>query len=451
MSPWVDDARAALLTDLYELTMAQAYWREGMHAPATFSLFVRRLPPCRNFLLAAGLDEALRYLEALRFDDEALAFLATLGRFEPGFLDWLGRLRFTGEVRAVPEGTPVFAEEPLLEVTAPLAEAQLAETFLLNQVHFQTVVASKAARVVHAAAGRPIVDFGLRRYHGADAGLKAARAAGLAGCAGTSNVLASAVWPEIPPMGTMAHSYVQAHDDELDALRRFSELYPETTLLVDTYDTLRGVRRVVELARERGEAFRVGAIRLDSGDLGALAVGARRILDDAGLHAVRIFASGELDEHAIARLVGGGAPIDSFGVGTGMGVPADAPALDVAYKLVAYAGTGRVKLSTGKRTLPGRKQVFRETRDGEPVRDVLAGEDEVHPGRPLLVPVMSGGVRTDAGRVGLAAARAHATDAIAGLPARLRALTPADPPYPVVVSDGLLDALRAARERASGA
>ncbi len=451
MSPWVDDARAALLTDLYELTMCQAYWREGMDAPATFSLYSRRLPPGRSFLLAAGLDDALRFLETLHFDDAALAHLDTLGRFEPAFLDWLGRLRFTGEVRAVPEGTPVFAEEPLLEVTAPIAEAQLAETFLLNQVHLQTVVASKAARVVAAAAGRPVVDFGLRRYHGTDAGLKAARAAWLAGCVSTSNVLASAVWPEIPAAGTMAHSYVQAHDDELDAFRRFSELYPETTLLVDTYDTLRGVDRVIALARERGPAFRVGAVRLDSGDLGVLARAARRMLDAAGLAQVRIFASGELDEYTIAGLIAGGAPIDAFGVGTRMGVPPDAPTLDVAYKLVAYAGTGRVKLSTGKRSLPGQKQVFREERDGEAVRDVLAGADEELPGRPLLVPVMAAGVRTPAGRVGLSAVRAHAAEEIARLPARLRGVPPADPPYPVVVSERLMESFRAAQRRASEA
>lgn len=448
MTPWVDDANAPLLVDLYELTMAQAYWREGMDAPATFGLFVRRLPPSRNFLLAAGLDTALRFLERFRFDAAALAALAGLGRFDDGFLDWLGRLRFRGEVRAVPEGTPVFAEEPLLEVTAPLAEAQLVETVLLNQVHLQTVVASKAARVVAAAAGRPVIDFGLRRYHGADAGLKAARATYLAGCEGTSNVLAACVWPELTAMGTMAHSYVQAHEDEAEAFRRFSDLYPETTLLVDTYDTLEGVRRVVRLARERGPAFRVRAIRLDSGDLAALAKGAREILDAAGLRAVRIFASGDLDEHAVARLVEAGAPVDSFGVGTRMGVPHDAPTLDVVYKLVAYGGEGRVKLSTGKRTLPCRKQVFREERDGVAVRDVLGLEGERRDGRPLLVTVMAGGARTEAGRVGLAEARAHAAREIVRLPAAVRAIAPADPAYPVVVSDALLAAHERARARA---
>lgn len=448
MNAWVDDARAALLTDLYELTMAQAYWREGRTAPATFSLFCRRLPPTRNYLLAAGLDDALRYLEAFRFDGESLAFLASLGRFSAEFLDWLGRLRFTGDVRAVPEGTPVFAEEPLVEVTAPLPEAQLVETFLLNQVHVQTLIASKAARVVTAAAGRPVHDFGLRRYHGTDAGMKAARAAWIAGCAGTSNVLAARTWG-IPATGTMAHSYVQAHEDEAEAFRRFSELYPETTLLVDTYDTLRGVQRVIALAKERGDTFRVRAIRLDSGDLGALAREARRMLDAAGLGGVRIFASGELDEDAVARLVA--APIDAFGVGTAMGVSKDAPALDVAYKLTAYAGVGRVKLSPGKRSLPGPKQVFREERDGEAVRDVIAGVEETFPGRPLLVPVMVGGRRTAAGSEGLDAARARAAAEIARLPAAVRGLAPADPAYEVIVSERLIAGLEAARARASGA
>ena len=436
IDPWVDDDRAALLTDLYELTMLQAYRREGMTGEAVFSLFVRRLPESRNYLLACGLDDALRYLERLRFDDEALAWLSSRPEFRPDFLDWLGALRFTGDVHAVPEGTPVFAEEPILEVVAPIAEAQLAETFLMNQVHFQTTVASKAARVVHAAGGGTVVDFGLRRMHGTDAGLKAARAFHVAGVSATSNVLAGLVYG-VPIAGTMAHSYIQAHDSELDAFREFARLYPDTILLVDTYDTLEGVRRVIDLAREMGPDFRVRGVRIDSGDLLELSRRARRMLDDAGLASVEIFASGGLDEHAIADLVAGGAPITGYGVGTRMGVATDAPALDIAYKLAAYAGRGRTKLSPGKEILPGRKQVFRVEEDGRSARDVIARHDEELPGRPLLSPVMVGGRRLPAGRADLDELRARARREIARLPNEVRSLAPAEPPYPVETSAAL--------------
>ncbi|MFZ5476762.1 MAG: nicotinate phosphoribosyltransferase [Myxococcota bacterium] len=412
-----------LLVDLYELTMAQAWWRRGPQPTATFSLFCRRLPPGRNFLVAAGLDGALAFLEGLRFDTGPLA-----GRFDPAFLAWLGELRFTGDVRAVPEGTVVFADEPLIEVTAPMVEAQLVETWLMNHVHYQTLVASKAARVVAAAAGRPVYDFGLRRYHGADAGLYAARACWIAGCAGTSNVLAGHAWPEIPVVGTMAHSWVQAVGDELAAFRRFAAEWPETTLLVDTYDTREGVRNVVRLARELGDAFRVRAVRIDSGDLDALSRAARRILDDAGLAGVRVVASGGLDEHAVARLVTGAAPIDAFGVGTAMGTSTDAPALDLVYKLVAVDGRGTIKLSPGKRTLPGAKQVFRAAD-----RDVIVRAGEAGEGRPLLVEVMRGGRRL-AGP-GLAEARGRCAREVAALPPELRGLAPAT--WPVEVGPAL--------------
>ena len=295
LTPWVDDSRAALLTDLYQLTMLKAYWAEAMRGEAVFSLFVRRLPKSRNYLVACGLEEALRYLETVRFSDEALAFLRDRPEFSGQFIDWLAAFRFTGSVRAVPEGTPVFANEPILEVTAPIAEAQLVETFVMNQVHLQTMLASKASRVVHAAAGRPVVDFGLRRMHGADAGLKSARAFYVAGVSSTSNVLAGLVY-DMPIAGTMAHSYIQAHDDELEAFRAFVRGYPETVLLVDTYDTLEGVRKITFLARELGDDFGVRAIRLDSGDMLALSVASRKILDEAGLERVGIFASGSLDE-----------------------------------------------------------------------------------------------------------------------------------------------------------
>jgi nicotinate phosphoribosyltransferase len=436
----------ALLTDLYQLTMAQAYWREDMLDTAVFSLFVRRLLPGRNFLLACGLDDVLQYLEALRFDDEALAYLARLDGFQPEFLDWLGRLRFTGDVRAVPEGTPLFADEPILEVRAPLPEAQVVETYLMNQVHLQTVLASKGARVVAAADGRRVVDFGLRRIHGSDAGLKAARAFYIAGVDATSNVLAGRVYG-VPVVGTMAHSYIQAHEDEAAAFRAFVEVYPEAVLLVDTYDTLAGVRRVVELARALGEGFRVRAIRLDSGDLAKLAVGAREILDAAGLERVEIFATGGLDEDRVAALVRAGAPVDGFGVGTRMGVSADAPSLDMVYKLSEYAGSGRLKLSTGKPILPGEKQVFRVEEDGVAVRDVIARADETVPGRPLLRAVMRSGRRIESAHGTLEGARRLAAEELARLPAPVRGLEPAEPPYRVDVSDALASLQRTVARR----
>jgi nicotinate phosphoribosyltransferase len=450
---WVTDRSMALVTDLYELTMLQAYWAGEMRDEAVFSLFVRDLPAERNFLLAAGLDDALHYLENVAFDGDALAFLSDLPELDPGFLDWLAGFRFSGEVRAVPEGTPVFANEPILEVAAPLPEAQLVETFVMNQIHLQTTLASKAARVVSAAAGRDVIDFGLRRIHGVDAGLKAARAFHIAGVAGTSNVLAGRAYG-VSLSGTMAHSYIQAHADELQAFRDFARSFPETVLLVDTYDTAEGVRRVVRLAEELGDDFRVRGVRLDSGDLGALAFEARSILDAAGLHGVRIIASGGLDEGQVAALVASGAPIDAFGVGTRMGVSSDAPTLDMAYKLTEYAGEGRMKLSTGKVSLPGRKQVFRLEEEGRAIRDVIARADEELRGRPLLRTVMRGGRRLPEGRLELDAARAEARRGLAAMPERLLRLEPADPPYPVEVSRALsrdLEVLSARVQREAGA
>lgn len=426
----------ALFTDLYELTMLQAYVDQGMFEPATFSLFVRRLPKRRNYLLACGLDDVLRYLEELSFSRDDLDYLASLGQFSDEFLRWLQDFRFEGDVFAVPEGTPVFANEPLLELTAPIPQAQLVETYVMNQMHLQTVLASKASRVVTAARGRNVVDFGPRRMHGIDAAVKAARAFHIAGVTATSNVLAGRIYG-VPVTGTMAHSYVQAAEDELSAFRNFTRIYPETVLLVDTYDTLQGVRNVVALAREQGEAFKVRAIRLDSGDLAELAFKAREILDRAGLQRVGIFASGSLDEDRVAELLAKGPPIDGFGVGTAMGVSDDAPGLDIAYKLCAYGGRGRLKLSSGKPVLPGRKQVFRIERDGEAVRDVIARAGEDLEGRPLLGQVMQAGRRLAAGRTSLDAAREHAREALQRLPERVRAIAPADPAYPVAVSPQL--------------
>ena len=432
------DAAPPLFTDLYELTMLEAYLGEQMDEDAVFSLFVRRLPAERNFLLACGLDTVLSYLETLRFKDDDIAYLASLGRFSRRFLDWLRAFRFTGDVYAVAEGTPVFANEPILEVMAPIAQGQLIETLVMNQIHLQTVLASKAARVVAAARGRPVIDFGPRRMHGIDAALKAARAFFIGGVAATSNVLAGKRYG-VPVAGTMAHSYVQAHEDEAAAFRAFARLYPETVILVDTYDTLAGVRKVIELVRGSGGDVRVGAIRLDSGDLPALSREARRLLDEAGLRSIRIFASGGLDEHTIAEMLASGAPINSFGVGTKMGVSSDAPDLDIAYKLVEYAGKGRLKLSTGKPILPGRKQVFRFEADGLAVRDVIGRSDERLSGRPLLRAVMRNGARLPAGRETLDEPRKRAEREIAHLPLHLRAIEPSDPPYPVEVSEALLD------------
>ena len=439
---WVADDNTALFTDLYQLTMLQAYFVEGMNDEAVFDLFVRRLRR-RNYLIACGLETCLRYLETLRFTPDDLAYLDTLGLFRADFLAYLADFRFTGDVYAVREGTPVFANEPILEVVAPIGQAQLVETFLLNQMTFQTNLASKAHRVVRAARGRAVADFGMRRMHAADATLKAARACYVAGVHSTSNVLAGRLYG-IPVLGTMAHSYIQAHDSEEAAFRAFASVYPHTTLLVDTYDTLDGVRKVIALAQEHGAAFQPGAIRLDSGDLADLAHQARRLFDDAGLHHVKIFASSSLDEHEIAKLLDREAPIDGFGVGTRMGTVADRPYLDTVYKLVEYDGKGRMKLALDKSTVPGRKQVFRVHENGKAARDVLALHDETLDGEPLLEHVMHAGQRTETGRARpLDDLRAHAEAATAHLPEPLLALDETDPPYPVVLSDRL----RAKRDR----
>lgn len=436
----------ALLTDLYELTMLRAYFEEGMEEEACFSLFARRLPQHRNFLLACGLDNALRYLETLTFDRPALDYLASRGQFPDRFLRYLETFRFTGDVYAVPEGTPIFANEPLIEVVAPIAEAQLVESTLMNQIHLETVLASKAVRVVGAAGGRAVVDFGMRRMHGIDATLKGARAFYIAGVQSTSNVAAGQLYG-IPISGTMAHSYIQAHNDEYESFRAFAGVFPETVLLVDTYDTLEGVRKVVALAEALGPDFKVRGIRLDSGDLSDLAFASRRILDEAGLGSVEIFASGNLDEYKIAEMVGAGAPIDAFGVGTKMGVAEDAPSLDIAYKLVEYAGKGRTKLSTNKLILPARKQVFRSEKGGHASGDVIARHDEKLPGRPLLRQVMKSGERTPEGREDIDTARTRAKEELARLPENIHGLATADPPYPVRISDALERTLEQVRSR----
>jgi len=431
-----DPLRSALFTDLYELTMSAAYFAERMDRRAVFELFFRRMPRTRNFIIAAGLDEVLSYLEDLRFSAGDLAYLADQDRFSQEFLDFLAELRFTGDVHAIAEGTPVFPGEPLIRVEAPIIEAQLVETLILNQIHFQSVAASKAARVVLAAEGRDVVDFGSRRAHGTDAALKVARTSYLVGAAGTSNVLAGKLYG-VPTSGTMAHSYIQSHDDEARALRGFAEVHPDTTLLVDTYDTLEGVRTVVDLSRDNERPLHVGGIRLDSGDLGELARQSRRLLDNGGLEHVKIFASSGLDEYKIGAIIESGAPIDGFGVGTNMAVSDDAPGLDMAYKLVAYAGRPRMKLSTSKVVHPGPKQVFRRIETGKFANDVIARVDEEQAGEPLLEAVMRGGRRLAAGEVGLEDSRARARDHMGRLPDRLLDIGTSDRRYPVSFSPAL--------------
>jgi nicotinate phosphoribosyltransferase len=417
----------ALWTDLYELNMAASYLRRGMDRPATFSLFVRRLPPSRGFLVAAGLADCLEFLEGLRFEADDLEWLRTAGGFDDRALEALAELRFTGDVHAVPEGRIVLADEPILEVTAPIAEAQLAETYLLNQVTFQTTIASKAARCVLAAGGRPVIDFAFRRTQGPEAAMSVARASAIGGFAGTSNVEAARRYG-LRAVGTMAHSYVQAFPTEREAFRAFAEDFPDgTTFLVDTFDTLEGVETAIDVAREL-DLPTIG-IRLDSGDLAELAEASRRLLDAAGFASARIVASGSLDELEIARLIAAGAPIDVFGVGTRMGVSADAPYLDSVYKLVAYDGRPVMKLSPAKVTAPGAKQVLRR-REG-PYDDVIALRDEPVPTdrEPLLVPVMAAGRRLRPGRgQDLANAQARLAGDLARLPAEAQRLSEPAPP-----------------------
>jgi len=435
--PYLGGASAALFTDMYQLTMAQAYVAEDMLEPATFSLFYRNLPDDRNYILSCGIEDVVDFLCELDFDDDDLTYLRGTGKFSAAFLDYLADFRFTGDVHALPDGTPVFPQEPLLEVTAPAPEAQIVETWVMNQMHVQSVLATKAARIVHSANGRPVLDFGLRRIHGADNGLKAARAFHVAGVAATSNVLAGRVY-DIPISGTMAHSYVQAHDSEMDAFRKFVSEFPDTVLLIDTYDTKQGVKNVVRLAEELGDDFRVSGIRLDSGDLAELAGEARRILDDAGLDDVDIFASGGLNEFEIRDMLDQDAPIDGFGVGTAMGVSSDAPDLDIAYKLVEYAGRGRMKLSTGKPTLPGAKQIFRRYRAGKAIGDTLARRDQALDGTPLLEPFVRDGRRVRRADTP-DQARERTGERLDALPEEILAVDRARQDYPVALSKALRD------------
>jgi nicotinate phosphoribosyltransferase len=434
----VSQSHAALLTDFYQLTMAHAYFALGMRETAVFELFARRLPRTRRFLLAAGLEQIVEYLEEFRFASADIDFLAGLDIFPTAFLEHLATTRFTGSLHAMPEGTPFFENEPIVRVTAPILEAQLVESRLLNLAHFQTLIASKAARCVLAARGRRLVDFGMRRAHGAEAAIHAARAAFLAGFDATATAEAGRRFG-IPLSGTMAHSFVEAHDREEEALRNFVAVRGRrTALLIDTYDTERAARRVVELAREltqSGAPGRVQGVRIDSGDLAAQALAVRRILNAGQCEDVEIILSGSLDEYRIESLLEADTPVDAFGIGTHLDVSEDAPALDMAYKLQEYAGQARRKRSPGKATWPGRKQVFRERNaSGELIGDSIGLADEALNGEPLLREIMREGRRT-ARMPALTEIRDSCREKLLELPAALRVLRPGEDGYPVRVSD----------------
>ena len=426
-----------LLTDLYQLNMMKAYLDHQQTRTAVFEFFVRKLPPRRGFLVAAGLEQALDFLEHFRFSADEIEWLSETGRFGRDLLEHLANFRFTGEVHAMPEGTVFFANEPVLRVTAPLPEAQLAETRLINILHFQSLIASKAARIILAAPGKSLVDFGLRRAHGAEAGLMAARASYIVGFAGTATMLAEKLYG-IPTFGTMAHSFIQAHDRESQAFEEFAGSRPQNlTILIDTYDTEAAAKKVVALApRLQARGIKVRGVRLDSGDLITLSKSVRRILDNGGLKDVSILASGGLDEDNIAEMLRAGAPIDAFGVGTSLTTSSDVPALDCAYKLQEYAGLPRRKHSSGKATWPGRKQVWRQYNRGRMAGDVISTETDKQFGQPLIEKVMQGGRRIRPSPT-LTEIRDRAARNLEQLPESLRRLE-ANASYPVKVADALI-------------
>lgn len=427
-----------LLTDLYQLNMMQAYLDGGAMQTAVFEFFVRTLPPRRRFLLAAGLEQAIDSLENLRFSAADVDWLKSTGRFKQNLLDYLAAFRFEGDVHAMPEGTAFFANEPILRVTAPLPAAQFVETRLINILHFQSLVAAKAARCVLAAPDKLLVDFGLRRAHGAEAGLMAARASFLAGFAGTATVLAGEDFG-IPLYGTMAHSFIESFDDEAAAFEAFARARPDNlTLLLDTYDTEAAARKVVALApRLKAAGITIRSVRLDSGDLLALSKSVRAILDNGGLKDVSIFASGGLDEDSLLGFARGHAPINGYGIGTSLTTSADVPNVDCVYKLQEYAGLPRRKRSDKKATWPGRKQVWRRYgADGRMVGDILTIEGHDESGEPLLQPVMRGGKRLQPPEP-LAEIKLRAKRELERLPEPLRRLDP-DATYPVEVAPELV-------------
>jgi nicotinate phosphoribosyltransferase len=426
-----------LSTDLYELNMIQAYLDKGEDKEAVFEFFVRRLPTRRGFLLAAGLDDVLDYLETLRFSAAEIDWLKSTGRFRDNLLDYLKNFRFTGDVHAIPEGSVCFTNEPLIRITAPLPQAQLVESRLINILHFQTLIASKAARMVLAAPGKILSDFGLRTAHGAEAGLYSARASYLAGFAGAANVLAGERYG-VPIVGTMAHSFVQVHDDEMTAFENFARARPQgVILLIDTYDTEQGARKVVKLApRLAADGIAIRGVRIDSGDLTAMARKVRGILDDGGLRDVVILVSGGINEDVLQTMMKEKAPIDGFGIGVNLAASVDVPALDCAYKLQEYAGKPKRKLSEGKATWPGRKQVWRAySADGRMRGDILSLENDKQPGEALIVPVMRAGKRI-APEPTLAQIRERAAADLKRLPGPLARLESGFD-YPVNVADAL--------------
>jgi nicotinate phosphoribosyltransferase len=430
-----------LLTDLYQLTMAQSYFAEKRFAEATFSVFVRSYPPDRGYFVCAGLDDVLDFLEDFAFDANAIEYLAAQKLFSEKFLRYVSELRFTGDVWAIPEGRIVFKEEPLLELSAPIIQAQIVETLIINQLHLQTMIATKAARCVHASGGRPLVDFALRRTHGTDAGMKVARASYLAGFVGTSNVMAGKAYG-MPIVGTMAHSFISSFEHEIDAFRAYVRSFPHNAiLLIDTYDTLQGARNAAEIAKEmatRGETL-IG-VRLDSGDLADLARQVRKIFDDANLPDIKIIGSGGLDEYDLAELAAADVPFESYGIGTRMGTSADAPWMDMAYKLVEYNRAAVLKLSTGKASSPGRKQIFRTRNErGNFARDTIGLRGEQIGGETLLEEALHEGRKT-AQSPSLSENRKLFAADFAALPDDLKALR--NPPHYAVDTSQKLAQLR---------
>ncbi len=428
-----------LFTDLYELTMAAAYFENKMFEPATFSLFIRSYPRSRRYFVSAGLADVLDYFQNLKFSAEDLEYLESTHLFKPGFLSHLEGLRFTGNVYAIPEGRLFFVNEPVLEVTAPLIEAQIVETFVINAVHLQVLIATKASRCVHAAGRRPLVDFSLRRTHGTDAGMKVARASFLGGFAGTSNVLAGKTYG-IPIFGTMAHSFVTSFESEIDSFRTFALTFPENTvLLVDTYDTLRGAKAAAQTGKEMAQkGKKLKGVRLDSGNIALLSRRVREILRKEGLSEATIFASGGFDEHKIEKVLRQGGDIDSFGVGTKMGVSADAPYFDMAYKMVRYSGRPVLKLSPDKATLASEKQVFRfKTAKGRLKKDIIGLRDERFEGSELLLErVMSKGKIT-ANPLSLPQIQERFLEEFSSLDDKYKSLDGGEREYPVSLSPRL--------------
>ena len=426
-----------LTTDLYELNMVQAYLDRGETKEAVFEFFVRRLPARRSFLLAAGLEDALSYLETLQFSETDIAWLKGTGRVRHNLIDYLAAFRFTGDVYAMPEGTVCFPNEPLLRVVAPLPEAQLVESRLINILNFQTLIASKAARMVLAAPGKVLAEFGLRTAHGEEAGMYSARASFIAGFAGAANVAAGQRYG-LPIVGTMAHSFVQVHDDEMQAFENFARARPDgIILLIDTYDTEAGAHKVVELARKlAADGIKIRGVRIDSGDLAINARKVRGILDEGGLSDVIILVSGGVDEDVIKHMAETGAPIDGYGIGVSLATSIDAPAFDCAYKLQEYAGHPKRKLSEGKQTWPGRKQVWRAyDTEGRMAGDILTIEGDKQPGESLIVQVMRGGKRVGAAPT-LDQIRDRAVHDLARLPLAMVQLQ-SGANYPVEVAEAL--------------